>query len=156
MRTEGTAISNLIIALTEVTPTSTKTPIIFPGEFLGAGTIGEIGDPDKYVNELKSLKNFQNESILGPKYSNIMDNFAWISQLDPDNQLLKMKKDFLEKKGKIDMPAIGFMMEEKTYNPYLRLNDPYYTGLMGTEHEATILQKLKVFEQQYKKPVSAK
>lgn len=152
MRTEGTTEANSIIALTEVTPTSTKTPIIFPGEFLFAGTIGEVGDPEKYVKELKSLKNFQNESIMGPKYSNILDNFNWISQIDPENKLMTLKKSFLKEKGKKDMPAIGFLMEEKTYNPFLRLDDPYYTGLMGTENEALILQKLKAYEQQHKSP----
>ena len=150
MRTEGTAMPNSVIALTEVTPTSSKTPIVFPGELLGAGTVGQIGDPAKFAQELNSLKNFQDESILGHKYSNVLENLNWIKKLDPDNKFLQQKEDYLKNKAPKNMPAISLLLEEKAINPYLRMNDPYFTGLMGTDDAATILQKLKAFEEQEK------
>ena len=44
LRTTGTAKSNSIVALTEVNEHSSKTPLLFPGEFLSSGSIGEVGD----------------------------------------------------------------------------------------------------------------
>lgn len=141
---------NSIIALTEVTPTSSKTPVLFPGEFLGAGTIGEIGNPEKYVSELKNFKNFQDESIIGHKYARVLESIQWIKQIDPDNGFLKQKEDYLKTKAPKDMPPIGLLLEEKTINPYMRLADPYFTGLMATDNPSIILQKLKAFEIEFK------
>jgi len=146
LRTEGTAKPNSLIALTEVTPESTKTPLLFPGEFLHAFSIGEVGNPAKYIQELGFIKNFQDESLIAAKYSSLMQNIAWIEMLEPNHPLISMKKEFIQKQKNALIPHIGFLLEEKMLNPYLRLNDPKLQALIESTDKQTILLKLKAFE----------
>ena len=146
LRTTGTAKANSIVALTEVNENSSKSPLLFPGEFLSSGSIGEVGDSKEYVKELKQIKNFQGESIVCPKYGNLIENLEWIKRLDPQNPIIQMKEEFAAKQKDSQAPSIGFLMEELMINPYLRLSDPHFRTLLELQDESEILGKIKGFE----------
>ena len=93
------------------------------------------------------LKGFPNETFLNPKYSNLLKNFEWIKKLDPNNAIIKFKEDFLRKRETEHLlPSVGFLLEEKMYNPFLRLEDPFYQDLLETTDKTVMLKKLKAFE----------
>ena len=102
------------MAVTHVTPTSSKTPLLFPGEFFGAAAIGEVADSRKFAAELRNLRGFANETIVAPKFASYEENLAWVQMLDPANAVLGLKLDFLRKQNaQRRAPAIGVMMEER-------------------------------------------
>ena len=130
-----------------MTPTSNKNPILFPGEFFGAGAIGEVGDSRKFAAELKNLRGFSNETIVAAKFASYEENLDWIRQLDPANTIANMKLGFLQKQNATRRaPAIGIMMEERLLNPFLRLGDPHFQQLVETTEEHVVLEKLKAFQ----------
>lgn len=130
-----------------MTATSTKTPLLFPGEFFGAASIGEVADSVKYAAELRNLRGFANETIIAPKFASYEENLAWIQMLDPANAVLGLKLDFLRKQNASRRaPAIGVMMEERMLNPFLRLHDPHFQQLVERSEEHLVLEKLKAFQ----------
>ena len=147
----STQIPNSIIAVTEVTEQSSKHPILFPGEFLYTGTIGEVKDAKQYLKELAMLRNFPNEAILACKYNKFGENVDWIQALDPTNSILNMRlKTNKETSKKRNVPAISYLLEEKETNPYLRISTPHFKQLMETSDEEVILLKMKEFERMMK------
>lgn len=136
-----------MIALTEVTPTSTKHPILFPGEFFYTGTVGNVSDYGKAVKELFSIKQFPGETILAPKYSHHPKNIEWIKLLDPTNRSVQVREKYLKERPQLaNSPGIGFLQEEKLLNPFFQLSNPHFQAVFGTQQPEQILEKLKAFE----------
>lgn len=99
------------------------------------------------IKNLNLISSFPQESVVLPDFSRFTQNEFWISQLDPDNEIIKHKEIMMQELEKSGMlPHYGFLFEEKGYNPYLRLRDQYYRELVDTTDEETILLKLKGFE----------
>lgn len=147
LQNESLSEPNSVIALTEVTPTSTKHPILFPGEFFYTGTVGNVVDFSKCVQELFSIKQFPGESILAPKYSLHGKNLQWIKLLDPLNRSVQVREKYLKEKPELaNSPGIGFLMEEKLLNPFFQLNNPQFQAVFGTQQPEMVLEKLKAFE----------
>ena len=112
-----------------------------------------MGSPELVTKDFNLIKSFPNESIILPKFSRFEENYSWISKLDPDNELLETKREMIEslkKENPKQLPYYGFMFEEKKYNPFLRLRDPYYQELLDSQDEKYILLKLKGFEKMMK------
>jgi hypothetical protein len=147
LQNECLSESNSVIALTEVTSTSTKHPILFPGEFFFTGTIGNVADPAKCVLELYNMKQFPAQTMVAPKYSLHTKNMEWIKLLDPMNRSLQMREKYMKEKPELaNSPGIGFMMEEKLFSPYFQLTNPQFQAVFGTQNEEQMLEKLKAFE----------
>ena len=150
LRTEGTKEPNSLIAVTEVTPDSNKNPLLFPGEFFGAGSIGEVKDSRVYARELRNLRGFQNEAIVASKYARYDRNMKWIKLIDPSNIVIKMKEEYMSKQNQTDgrvSPSISTMMEERLINPFLRLSsDNHFVQVAESADDHVILEKFKAFE----------
>jgi hypothetical protein len=94
----GFAHQSSVIAVTEVTEFSTKTPMLFTGDILrlGSTSLNDIADYEMAINGLYQLKAFPNETIVLPRGCyDLVENLKWIKMIDPRNTFINMKLKML-------------------------------------------------------------
>lgn len=112
------------------------------------GTVQETGSYDQLYMSMKKLKSFPNETMIFPGHDNAFENLMFVKTLDPQNAMLGLRlKQFEEirKQGMACAPSM--MMEEKSYNPFLRCEDKYYQDLTGEKDPVRVFSKLKKLQE---------
>lgn len=132
-----------ILSMTHITETSTKTPIIFTGNLMTYGSIGNFSDPQMMINDFQILQSMPPSSIILPRYNELEQNLEWISLLEKNNDFCDSLKKYLQENG---LMVNGLLGSEQLYNPYFRLNDDFYKEITQEEDIINRMRKIKKFE----------
>ena len=89
MPSEGLVNDQALLAITQVTETSTKLPLLFPGDLIEFGSVGDFKDPKLMLDSISIFRSMPGSSIFFPKYNRPKRNFDWIKKLNPENQYIK-------------------------------------------------------------------
>jgi len=117
--------------------------LLFTGELIEYGSIGELGDPRRWLESINIFNSFPGSTIFFPRFNRIQSHIKWISLLDPENSLVQGISKQIETKQKMLSNLTDI---EKGYNPYLRVKTKYYQDLLEENNIENMLLKLKEFE----------
>lgn len=141
MHTPGHSSADVSYLVTQVTPTSTKTPFLFSGDVLSCGGAGPAENLAKMQASLDSLRNLPNETLIYPGHEATAENLAFAKMLEPDNPFVTKKLDWVkERKGQVNVGSP--ISEERLYNPFLRTALPYFKNLTSESDPVMVLGKL--------------
>ncbi|KRX01614.1 hypothetical protein PPERSA_00321 [Pseudocohnilembus persalinus] len=147
LHTPGHTSDSCTIAVTHVSETSTKLPFLFTGDLLLAGSIGSVHDEDfsAVQKSLFKLQAFPNETFIFPSHDANLKDLLFAKTLDPKNEVLNIKieacKEAQEKNTYL-LPTS--LIEEKNYNPYLRLHEKKFQDLLEEKDQVKAIKKLKL------------
>lgn len=82
----GPILNNSMIAVHHVTPSSTKTPLLFTGHVWTPLSIGPFNDPAQILSDIRLLTSFPSETLLFPKMAKFDQNMVLMSKLEPANR----------------------------------------------------------------------
>lgn len=139
--------------MTHITENSTKTPILFSGNLVTYGSIGDFSDPNLMDKDFQIVQSMPGSTILLPGYNELEENLSWISVLEPKNEFVKNIREYLDEHK---LMVNGLLGSEQLYNPYFRLNDEFYIELTQEAEFINRMRKIKKFELMKKGKVNEK
>jgi hydroxyacylglutathione hydrolase len=141
MHTPGHSEADVSYLVTQCTPTSDKTPLLFSGDILSCGGAGPANDLAKMQSSLTMLRSLPNETLIFPGHEATAQNLAFAKMLEPDNPFVTKKLDWVkDRKGQVNVGSP--MSEERLYNPFLRVTLPYFKHITGESDPTKVLGKL--------------
>lgn len=127
MHTPGPTNADTSYVITEVSETSTKTPIVFTGDILTTGGCGKASNYKSCYESLMKLKNLPNETLIFPGVENAAENLMFAKILDAGNEFVNAKFEEVSQKGN---KYIGQVLgQERLYNPFLRTDQKYFQAI---------------------------
>lgn len=152
MHTPGHIRSHVCYVVTHVAEKSTKIPFLFCGDTLFIGGCGRIfdGTHEELYNSLKTLSYLPNDTFVFPGHEYSQKNLEFCLKLDPENEFLKDKYEWVKdmrKKGEFTVG--GRLIEEKLYNPFLRSGEDYYLNLTGENTAEQSFKKLRMLKDKF-------
>ena len=113
-------LDNSMIALHHVTPSSSKTPLLFTGHLQTPLSVGPFNDPKELLSDIRLLTSFPGETLLFPKVAKFDQNMQLMSKLEPSNrEYLTNLKNLGEQAGVL---GVGIDLQvEISANAWLRL-----------------------------------
>ena len=135
-----------LLSVTHVTDSSTKIPLLFTGDLLRYGSIGDFIDPEETIQDINLVKSFPQDSLFFPKVSDFAQNYDFVKKIDPNNQLIEAVKEYLE--GSEEKVLLnGLIRQELFYNPYMRLETEYFKDITNEAEIGKRLLKIRKFEE---------
>jgi len=148
--TPGHTKGHVSYIVTEVTETSTKTPFLFSGDALFVGGCGRIlqgGSVEELYDSLMKLRGLPNETLLFCGHEYTKKNLMFAKTVDPKNDYVEHKFNWASQMVDQGRYTVGStMMEERMYNPFLRVNEPHFKELTGEDDPVRVLAKLRKFK----------
>lgn len=145
--TPGISKSQVSYVFTHVTKDSTKIPLLFSGDTLHHGGIGKIinGSYEEIYASLSKILYLPNDTLIFPNKDNTLSNIQFNLKLDPNNQFAKDKLDWaLKIKQQNNFAVGGRLIEERLYNCFLKVKEPYYQKLTGQSNPVKCLESLRL------------
>ena len=141
MHTPGPTDQNTSYVITEVSESSTKTPIVFTGDVLTTGGCGKGINYQGFYNSLMKLKNLPNETLIFPGFERAAENLMFAKLIDGGNQFVNSKlEEVKENKEKNIGQLLG---QERLYNPFFRCDQKYFQKLFEVEDSLSCFIKMK-------------
>lgn len=152
LHTPGHIPSHVSYVITQVNENSTKTPFLFCGDTLFIGGCGRVfkGTHEQLYNSLKLIGYLPNDTLIFCGHEYTEKNMEFCLKLDPDNQFLKDKYEWVKdmrKKGEFTMGSR--LVEEKIYNPFLRAGDEYYMKLIGASTPEESFKQIRTLKDNF-------
>lgn len=88
-----------MIAVTHVSPTSTKLPVLFSGDTILISSIGKTDNPKQMFQSLQKLRGFSNETLIFPGHRIKKENLLFSKSIDPSNEVINHKIGLLQEDG---------------------------------------------------------
>lgn len=152
MHTPGHIRSHVCYIVTHVAEKSTKIPFLFCGDTLFIGGCGRVfdGTHEELYNSLKTLSYLPNDTFVFPGHEYTQKNLEFCLKLDPDNDFLKDKYEWVKDMRKKGEFTVGSrLIEEKFYNPFLRCGEDYYLNLTGESSPEKSFKKLRMLKDKF-------
>jgi hydroxyacylglutathione hydrolase len=152
MHTPGHTKSAVCYIITHVAENSTKIPFLFCGDTLFIGGCGRVfnGTHEELYNSLKTLTFLPNDTLVFPGHEYTQKNLEFCKKLDPDNDFIKEKSEWVNKTRAQGEFTVGSrLIEERLYNPFLRCGDAYYLALTGEATAEKSFTKLRLLKDQF-------
>ncbi len=152
MHTPGHTKSAVSYIITHVAENSNKIPLLFSGDTLFIGGCGRVfnGSHAELYESLKKLTYLPNDTLVFPGHEYAKKNLEFCMKLDPNNDFLKDKYEWVEKTTKIgDFTVGGRLIEERLYNPFLRAGDEYYLSLTGENDPQKSFTKIRILKDKF-------
>lgn len=145
--TPGISKSQVSYIFTHVTKDSTKIPFLFSNDTLYHGAVGKIinGSYEELNSSLLKILYLPNDTLVFPSKDNTLSNIQYNLKLDPSNQFAKDKLDWAIKIREQGNFAVGGrLFEERLYNCFLKVKEPYYQKLTGQTNSIKCFEKLRL------------
>lgn len=152
MHTPGHIKSHVCLVVTHVAEKSTKIPFLFCGDTLFIGGCGRVfdGTHEQLYNSLKTLSYLPNDTFVFPGHEYTQKNLEFCLKLDPENEFLKDKYEWVKDMRKKGEFTVGSrLIEEKLYNPFLRCGEDYYLQLTGESTPEQSFKKLRMLKDKF-------
>jgi hydroxyacylglutathione hydrolase len=152
MHTPGHTPSHVCYVITQVTENSTKLPFLFCGDTLFIGGCGRVfnGTHEQLYNSLQTLGYLPNDTLVFCGHEYTANNLQFCLKLDPDNDFIKDKIEWVNKLRSEDQFTVGSrLVEEKLYNPFMRCNDRYYKDLTNEEEPEKVFKKIRILKDNF-------
>lgn len=152
MHTPGHTKSSVCYVVTHVTENSTKIPFIFSGDTLFVGGCGRVfnGTHEELYNSLKTLTYLPNDTLVFPGHEYAEKNLEFALKLDPENDFLKDKYEWVKKTRLQREFTVGSrLIEERLYNPFLRCGDSYYLSITGENSPEKSFTKIRLLKDKF-------
>lgn len=152
LHTPGHTKSAVCFVVTHVTETSTKIPIVFCGDTLFIGGCGRVfnGTYEELYNSLKTIAYLPNDTLIFPGHEYTQRNLEFCLKLDPENEFLREKYDWVKKMRERDEFTVGSrLIEERLYNPFFRAGDEYYLALTEETDPVKSFTKIRLLKDKF-------
>jgi hydroxyacylglutathione hydrolase len=152
MHTPGHIKSHVCYIITHVTENSTKIPFLFCGDTLFIGGCGRVfnGTHEELYNSLLKISYLNNDTLVFCGHEYTQRNLEFCLKLDPENEFLKDKYEWVIKmRSKNEFTVGSRLIEEKLYNPFLRCGDDYYLALTGESSPEASFKKLRMLKDKF-------
>ena len=136
----GLTENNTSYVITEVSESSTKTPVVFTGDFLTTGGCGKAKDFKSFYNSLNKIKSLPNETLIFPGSEFAAENLIFAKIIDTNNEFVKNKLDEVKNKDRNFGQVLG---QERLYNPFFRCDQKYFLNLFEAEDPFSCFVKMK-------------
>ena len=141
MHTPGPTDVDTSYVITEVSETSTKTPLVFTGDVLTTGGCGGALDYKKLYTSLMKLKNLPNETLIFPGAEHAAENLMFAKLVDSNNQFVNAKLG--EVKNSEEKHIGQVLGQERLYNPFMRTDQKYFYKIFEVEDSLNCFIKMK-------------
>lgn len=143
LHTPGHSPDSLSFVVTEVTPQSTKTPLVFTGDTLQTASCGPAPDPQAMYSSLQKLRSLANETLLFPGHELGLEALSFAALLEKENEFLAKKLAWAKEQRAQGQMTVGAVLgEERLYNPFLRCFQPHFQTLTSENDPVRVLAKL--------------
>lgn len=143
LHTPGHTPDSLSFVVTEVTPKSTLTPLVFPGDTLQIASCGPAADPPALYSSLQKLRSLPNETLIFPGHEIGLEALSFAALLEKENEFLGKKLAWAKDQRAQGQMTVGSVMgEERLYNPFLRCFQPHFKTLTNENDPIRVLAKL--------------
>ncbi|CAG9322743.1 unnamed protein product [Blepharisma stoltei] len=149
MKTPGHTEHDISYVITEVSENSTKTPVVFPGDTLFIGGVGEAytGKYDLLYNSVRTLKSLPNETIIFSSHFNALENIAFAHMIESENFVLKEKLKWAkEQRESKKLICSSILAEERLYNPYFRTDQAHFKTFTEAQDPVDCFMRLKIMQ----------
>ncbi|XP_033126903.1 probable hydrolase PNKD [Anneissia japonica] len=134
---------------------------VFTGDLLfvaGSGRMFECS-ASTMLRSLDIVSQLSDDTLMWPGHEYAQNNLTFVQHIEPDNEKVKEKLDWVNeqrKERKMTIPST--LKEEKEYNPFLRTHSPSILEIVGLKIDedddkdairAKVLQELRIRKDKY-------